>query len=146
MNIQCKQILAEAEDSLREFEQKVSEMRSRGETLQPNQLFTQELLKLQVHTSLPCGLVLLQQLQLLISCRSFDLLLDLVFCCAGCLWRASGDGGVQAEWAEPEFGSKGSVWESFTRPGRSAGHRPGQNGCWSEDESGISDWGSDSPR
>ncbi len=53
--IQCKQILAEAEDSLREFEQKVSEMRSRGETLQPNQLFTQELLKLQVHTSLPCG-------------------------------------------------------------------------------------------
>lgn len=51
INIQCKQILAEAEDSLREFEQKVSEMRSRGETLQPNQL-TQELLKLQVHTHL----------------------------------------------------------------------------------------------
>uniref|UniRef100_A0A8C2DGG1 Spectrin repeat containing, nuclear envelope 1a n=1 Tax=Cyprinus carpio TaxID=7962 RepID=A0A8C2DGG1_CYPCA len=40
-------IVAEAEDSLREFEQKVSEMRSRGETLQPNQLCTQELLKLQ---------------------------------------------------------------------------------------------------
>ncbi|XP_073712130.1 nesprin-1 isoform X2 [Misgurnus anguillicaudatus] len=41
------EVLAEAEDSLREFEQKVSEMRSRGETLQPNQLCTQELLKLQ---------------------------------------------------------------------------------------------------
>uniref|UniRef100_A0A671Q6F1 Nesprin-1-like n=1 Tax=Sinocyclocheilus anshuiensis TaxID=1608454 RepID=A0A671Q6F1_9TELE len=41
------EILAEAEDSLREFEQKVSEVRSRGETLQPNQLCTQELLKLQ---------------------------------------------------------------------------------------------------
>uniref|UniRef100_A0A8C1U557 Spectrin repeat containing, nuclear envelope 1a n=1 Tax=Cyprinus carpio TaxID=7962 RepID=A0A8C1U557_CYPCA len=41
------EILAEAEDSLREFEQKVSEMRSRGETLQPNQLCTQDLLKLQ---------------------------------------------------------------------------------------------------
>ncbi|KTG06491.1 hypothetical protein cypCar_00011069 [Cyprinus carpio] len=41
------EIVAEAEDSLREFEQKVSEMRSRGETLQPNQLCTQELLKLQ---------------------------------------------------------------------------------------------------
>ncbi|KAK7133089.1 hypothetical protein R3I94_015094 [Phoxinus phoxinus] len=41
------EILAEAEDSLREFEQKVSEMRSRGETLQPSQLCTQELLKLQ---------------------------------------------------------------------------------------------------
>ncbi|XP_043075052.1 nesprin-1 isoform X1 [Puntigrus tetrazona] len=41
------EILAEAEDSLREFEQKVSEMRSRGEILQPNQLCTQELLKLQ---------------------------------------------------------------------------------------------------
>ncbi|XP_052391485.1 nesprin-1 isoform X1 [Carassius gibelio] len=41
------EILAEAEDSLREYEQKVSEMRSRGETLQPNQLWTQELLKLQ---------------------------------------------------------------------------------------------------
>ncbi|XP_067272909.1 nesprin-1 isoform X4 [Pseudorasbora parva] len=44
---QMEQILAEAEDSLREFEQKVSEMRSRGETLQPSQLCTQELLKLQ---------------------------------------------------------------------------------------------------
>ncbi|XP_048062412.1 nesprin-1 isoform X1 [Megalobrama amblycephala] len=41
------EILAEAEDSLREFEQKVSEMRTRGETLQPSQLCTQELLKLQ---------------------------------------------------------------------------------------------------
>uniref|UniRef100_A0A8C2KL13 Spectrin repeat containing, nuclear envelope 1a n=1 Tax=Cyprinus carpio TaxID=7962 RepID=A0A8C2KL13_CYPCA len=41
------EILAEAEDSLREFEQKVSEMRSRGETLLPNQLCTQDLLKLQ---------------------------------------------------------------------------------------------------
>ncbi|XP_037393333.1 nesprin-1 isoform X3 [Pygocentrus nattereri] len=39
--------LAEAEDSLREFEQRVSEMRSKGETVQPDPVSTQELLKLQ---------------------------------------------------------------------------------------------------
>ncbi|TRY57107.1 hypothetical protein DNTS_023982 [Danionella cerebrum] len=38
------EMLSEAEDSLREYEQKVSEMRSRGETIQ---LCTQDLLKLQ---------------------------------------------------------------------------------------------------
>lgn len=42
------QALAEAEDSLREFEQRVSEMRSKGETVQPDPVSTQELLKLQV--------------------------------------------------------------------------------------------------
>ncbi|XP_062858462.1 nesprin-1 isoform X4 [Trichomycterus rosablanca] len=39
--------LAEAEDGLREFEQKVSEMRTKGETLQPDSVTTPELLKLQ---------------------------------------------------------------------------------------------------
>ncbi|XP_022518839.2 nesprin-1 isoform X7 [Astyanax mexicanus] len=39
--------LAEAEDGLREFEQRVCEMRGRGETLQQDPVSTQELLKLQ---------------------------------------------------------------------------------------------------
>ncbi|KAI5615121.1 nesprin-1 isoform X2 [Silurus asotus] len=39
--------LAEAEDSLREFEQKVCEIRTKGETLQSDPVTTQELLKLQ---------------------------------------------------------------------------------------------------
>ncbi|KAF5900062.1 nesprin-1-like isoform X2, partial [Clarias magur] len=39
--------LAEAEDSLREFEQKVCEMRTKGETLQSDPVTTQELLRLQ---------------------------------------------------------------------------------------------------
>ncbi|KAF4071108.1 hypothetical protein AMELA_G00281340 [Ameiurus melas] len=39
--------LAEAEDSLREFEQRVCEMRTKGETLQSDPVTTQELLRLQ---------------------------------------------------------------------------------------------------
>uniref|UniRef100_A0A8B9L0L9 Spectrin repeat containing, nuclear envelope 1a n=1 Tax=Astyanax mexicanus TaxID=7994 RepID=A0A8B9L0L9_ASTMX len=53
LNIVCTfcvcytQTLAEAEDGLREFEQRVCEMRGRGETLQQDPVSTQELLKLQ---------------------------------------------------------------------------------------------------
>ncbi|KPP77537.1 nesprin-1-like, partial [Scleropages formosus] len=41
------EIITEAEESLRELEQRVTELKYKGETLQPDQICTQELLKLQ---------------------------------------------------------------------------------------------------
>ncbi|KAG5277589.1 hypothetical protein AALO_G00119350 [Alosa alosa] len=54
------EMVLEAEDSLREFDQRVQELRSRGETLQPDQTSAQELLKLQ-----DCY----EELVLMVGCR-----------------------------------------------------------------------------
>lgn len=49
LNASCSsQTLAELEDSLREFEQRLTELRSRADVLQSDQPSKQELLKLQV--------------------------------------------------------------------------------------------------
>lgn len=53
-----EQTLSEVEDGLREFEQRVAELRSRAEGRQPDQISNQELLKLQVTTQL-CLLITL---------------------------------------------------------------------------------------
>lgn len=55
------QVLSEVEDSLREFEQRVSELKTRAEGLQSEQISSQELLKLQVtshpHVTVGCDLL-----------------------------------------------------------------------------------------
>lgn len=49
------QTLSEVEDSLREFEQRVTELKTRAEGIQSDQISNQELLKLQVVSILLCG-------------------------------------------------------------------------------------------
>lgn len=50
------QTLSEVEESLREFEQRVTELKTRAEGLQADQVSNQELLKLQVILSSTCSL------------------------------------------------------------------------------------------
>lgn len=89
------------EDSLREFEQKVTELKTRAEGLQSDSPSKQELLKLQV-TLFPDTVIIMRQ-RCKCICLTYEFLL------LGCIRGVGAHGGLQAEQSEPRFVSEGSV-------------------------------------